>query len=264
MKGINVGCWSESCAISGLEIGYDVEAVAMFLKPIDSDYSYNHGAFCRFTPVCPPTYGIYSDYGDFEKDQQIDNPYFLDLFEKGRRAFDPDKDDHMQYMYRLWWCRKDVWDFCDTLKHEFSYGDRPKTIGESITRQREEIMKYVNDAMNPLETDDADELFDRQIRRMMSSKDIFGLSRLDGKYVIGLKIALDDAIDKRDLEKIENIIESSQRILKIELIGDELRKIICPSTLVGPQHAGYGAIAQMAEFTAAKCKEYFVEDEIED
>ena len=255
-----MGCWSESCAISGLEIGDQDEAVVLLLKPVDSDSYSEFGAFCRFTPLCAPTYGIYSDYGDIEDELPKDNEFFTSRLDAARRHYDPKSDSHMTYMNNMWWCRKDVWDFCDSIQLEFSYGDRPKTVGDAVVAHHKSIMKYVNDL---LQEDDAEDTEDSRLRRLMkgfaSGRDIFGLGYIDGKFVTGLKMALDDAIEHKNHEAIENIVEMSTRVRKLSMICHELRKIVCPSTRIGPQHGGYEAISQLATFTLTKCQEYFAD-----
>ncbi|MCK9529538.1 MAG: hypothetical protein M0R77_03100 [Gammaproteobacteria bacterium] len=259
-----MGCWSESCAISGLEIGAYCEAVVMVVKPVSEDAYTEYGSFSRFVPVCPPTFGVYSDYGDIEgedaRPEQLDSKFFLDQLEKARRIYDPNKTDHMEYMGQFWWCRKDVWDYCDALPLEFSYGDNPKTIGEAVEKQRINIKKYVDvqlDIQNSV--DDEEGKLRRLFRSISSARDIFGLGHIDGNFVIGLKQKLDFAIEQGDLETINNVVESALRVLKVSLMCYELRKIVCPSTRAGPQHGGYEAILSLNKFTLAKCQEYFAE-----
>lgn len=255
-----MGCWSESCAISGLEIGAYQEAVVMFVKPISEDSYTEFGAFSRYSPMCAPTYGIYSDYGDFEDEgSQIDSKYFLDELEKCRRHFDPDTEHHMKYMDKMWWVRKDVWEYCDSIPLEFSYGDRPKTVGELIDTQREKIMEYVKEQLNICAETDEDLKLRRLFRNVISARDIFGLGHIDGNFVVNLKIKLDEAIEAGDHQTIADLVESALRILKVSSLCYELRKIVCPSTRVGPQHGGYEAILHLNTFTLAKCQEHFAE-----
>lgn len=259
-----MGCWSESCAISGLEIGAYDEAVVMVLAPAKDD-GYGHGAFCRFSPITPPTFGKYSDYGDIEgpedNPEQLDSKFFTDWLEKGRRVYDPSTDDHMKYMANLWWCRKDVWDYCDNLPREFSYGDdNPDTIGELITQQRGKVLEYVKGQQEIQAMDDGDDAKLRRLLRSISSaRDIFGLDRIDGDLVIQLKTSLDAAIEKNNQERIDDIIEAAMRVLKLSAIGHELRKIVCPSTRIGPQHGGYEAILSLNKFVVTKCHDHFAE-----
>lgn len=254
-----MGCWSESCAISGLEIGCNDEAVVMLLRPV-SEKSYDEfGAFSRFVPVCSPTYGTYSDYGDFEEDNDSDSKYFLDGLEKARRIYDPETEHHMNYMSQMWWVRKDVWDFCDTLPLEFSYGDRPKTVGEAVSRQKEKIMDYVREQKEILAEPNEDQKLRRLFRMISSARDLFGLGYLDGRLVNSLKQELDDSIEAGNDEAIGNVVEAVSRLLKVTCMCYELRRVVCPSTRIGPQHGGYDAISLLATFTLTKCQEHFAE-----
>lgn len=255
-----MGCWSESCAISGLEIGAYQDAVVMIVEAPTSKSYDNYGTFSRFVPVCPPTFGQYSDYGDLEDDNDKDLPFFLNSLEAARRKFDPDTKSHMDYMNQMWWVRKDVWDFCDSLPLEFSYGDRPKTVGECVTRQREKILEYVKEVRETVAESDEDVKLRRLFRSMSSSsRDLFQLGYLSNDLTMNYKHQLDEAIENNNDEVVNNIIEAVGRLLKVSIMCYELRRVVCPSTKIGPQHGGHDAISMLATFTLTKCQEYFAD-----
>ena len=256
-----MGCWSESCAISGLEIGYDMPALVMLVKAKDSKAYTSHGTFSRFTPVCPPVIGNYSDYGDLDDDRPVDSMFFNLWLETSRRVFDPTGDDHMTYIANMWWVRKDIWDFCDNLPHEFSYGDRPKTVGESIVRHRAKFAEYIDKiqkhnagAASGDLTDD--EVFVRALARLkIGSDDLFGFRSYDVDIINGMRSQLDDAIKTNNQVMIDNIVEASCRLSKLDMICFELRKVVAPSTMNGPQHGGYEAVGKLADFVSNICQE---------
>jgi hypothetical protein len=261
-----MGCWSESCAISGLEIGDQDEAMVMLLHPLKEKGYTDHGAFSRYEPVCPPTWGKYSDYGDIEDINTYDNLFFTNQLELARRTIDPNSDDHCAYMARFWWVRKDVWDFCDKIPHEFSYGDHPKTIGESIMRRREKLNAYVASERIDIKNSKNDDPKDSKalIRRLISKSsksgdDVFGLKSHRLKLISNLENDLDEMIEQNNQSGIDNVIEAVCRLNKIEMVCYELRKIVMPSTFTGPQHGGYEAASMLATFTLTKCQEHFAE-----
>mgnify|MGYP000026455675 CR=1 FL=1 len=51
-----MGCWSESCALSGLEISDGTDAYAVILKPNKYERS-------KYDICVPPIKGTYDDYG---------------------------------------------------------------------------------------------------------------------------------------------------------------------------------------------------------
>lgn len=259
-----MGCWSESCAISGLEIGDQREALVMMLKAKE-DTSYSHGSFSRYQPVCPPTWGKYSDYGDIEDIGTCDPLFFTTWLEEARRSVDPDEDNHMNFMAMFWWVRKDVWDFCDNLPHEFSYSDHPKTIGESCQRRREKLQHYVVEQRKYIEElaaveGDNDASISLMIKSLSRRDDeIFGLREYNFSIIRVIKDRLEAAIKDNNQAEIDNCIEAVVRLNKIEMIGYELRKVICPSTMNGPQHGGYDAISMLSTFNLTKCQEVYAE-----
>lgn len=259
-----MGCWSESCAISGLEISDQTEALVMLLQ-FNEEPGYScHGAYSRYQPMCLPTWGKYSDYGDIEDVASCDPLYFTMWLEKARRKIDPNEDSHTDYMSKMWWVRKDVWDFCDTIPHEFSYGDNPKTIGESCQRMRDKLYAHVKSEREEMALDlhkdgfDPDSAIAQALRRMRSSDhNIFGLRSYEVNIIQNLQNELEDAIENNDQPKIDNSIEGIVRLNKIAMICHELRKLVTPSTFTGPQHGGYEAASLLATFTLTKCGEYF-------
>lgn len=253
-----MGCWSESCGISGLEIGYNHEALVMLVEPVAEKGYSEHGTFSRYQPVTTLVWGKYSDYGDLEDISTCDPLYFTDWLEKARRKIDPSQDNHMDYMSKFFWIRKDVWDFLDNIPHEFSYGDRPKNIGESIRRTREKWTEKFEELMaGSVSNDDStDALIARALARM-ADDNFCGLTYRSGKIYSKLREEFNDAVDEKDREKAMNAIEAALRISKLDMAGYELRKVVAPSTMNGPQHGGYEAISMLATFNLKKCQEYF-------
>lgn len=257
-----MGCWSENCAISGLEIGYDCDAVVLMLKPKDRDYA-DHGTFSRYRPVCAPTYGKYSDYGDLDDESPIDNPFFTNALKAACRTVDPDERNHMNYMALFYWVRRDVWDYCDNIPHEFSYGDHPKNVGESMAAIKEKLLKYVENMRSVDDSDlsDEDSIVERAFRRLRIGDDnITGLRSYEVPLAGILKNQLDEAIESDDQELIDTTIEALLRLNKLNMICYELRKVCYPSTMNGPQHGGYEAASLLATFTLTKCQEHFAEN----
>lgn len=261
-----MGCWSESCAISGLEIGAYDEALVMVLEKDDSDYE-GHGPFSRYKPVTPLVWGKYSDYGDIEDVNTCDPLYFTAWLEKARRDLDPDENDHMSFMSKFYWIRKDVWEHLDNIPHEFSYGDRAKTVGESIQRLRDEANNYVTekrkkiDNRNGKDPQSHEELIEDLMWDMQFDRNLLGLTYDHGNIASTLKNAFSNAIKDNDQDQIQNIIEAAMRVVKLNMVCYELRKIVAPSTKTGPQHGGYEAAACLSTFVLQKCQEYFSESE---
>ena len=262
-----MGCWSESCAISGLEIGDGCESLVMVLSPAEDRKYPEHGTFSRYIALTPPVWGKYTDYGDIDTDEtDCDPKFFTEWLERERRGLDPDEDSHMSYMAMFWWVRKDVWDYCDNIPHEFSYGDNPNTIGESIALRREKLIEYVATERRHMEEDansseddtDNEKLIEKLIRRMSArDDDVLGFRSYSLPIISQLKEQLDNAINENDQETIDGVIEAICRLNKLNLVCYELRKICTPSTMNGPQHGGYEAILALNKFTMTTCQEYF-------
>lgn len=207
-----MGCWSESCALSGLEIMMGEEDVYVALMT-PSKYGKN-----EWDIVVPPVKGTYDDYGGIDLTEDV--PYYNLV--KGDN-WRPREDGRGQPVY----FNGAVFDSLASLEREFAYNGR--TIGEAFAYHVSELMedaKEVDDLVQELGSEVAKALADIKMSRVF---------RNDGP--------LEDAVHLFRNVPREEFIKLYKRAFILSCAQRELRKLVVPG-VSGPQHNGETALKQ--------------------
>lgn len=157
-----MGCWNETCGLSHLPIFQGEDAVLVILKAMPKQFvNLAQWHDDMYTPVAPPLYGKYNDYGTIEpdsayadyhqriyarltRDQKPEDRLPLEeaLDEIIRGDFSPDGGTYAQIMFR-----RSVWDVImkaqgDEIRNP--YDDAPMTWHDSYLLQLTEAAKVAS------------------------------------------------------------------------------------------------------------------------
>lgn len=223
-----MGCWSESCAVSGVEIRNGAQIYAMTWQQIYGD---------EYMISVPPVVGTYDDYGGIDLTEDL--PEFG--FKKGEnwRLAEDERGEHMLVDAA-------VFDFLSSLEPEFTYGDRPKTIGEMWERHRAELVTVLEQWI-AIRDGDGDEMKKAVSMLRSEGRTVFGYS--DG-VMKGAPIVFQEAVEAGgSIESLTPLIEAYGRAMVICRAMIELRKKPTFGTSNGPQHGGEQALIPFYTFT---------------
>lgn len=264
-----MGSWSESCGLSGIEIGEGEYAYVAFLGA--PKYKDTFGAESLFEMRTPLLRGTYNDYGYLHVE---DDEGVIALFNhlsglslKNGDDFE-DRDDHAVEGLDRYWIRADVFDSLANLKPEFPYyGKRlggyksipVKNIGDAWGHLSEELHEGVaktkaakekwQQLADRLKDLSADERFDLVNGISGGSfRDLFGY----GRYGVDWHNLFSEPPEGITHE---TLIEAYRRSYTLTYSAIELRKKIVPSERIGPQHSGELASCQFARSILAIQKE---------
>lgn len=226
-----MGCWSEACGFSGMEIPEHTPTYVVLVKP----HKYNEG----WVPTVPPTKGLYNDYGGIELLE--DNSLFGLV--KGE-TWDCTDDKRGQPVY----IHADVFEWLPNIRPEFpsvfleGKSQNAATIGimrdlylADWKRQMQERTDFV-DSLG--EEDPTGSLARSGVKLMhLYLGNIFGVSEglLDGAAKI-----VEAKLDARETN-LDEFWEFYGRCYTYIRGQGELRKLIVPG-FRGPQHGGEQAL----------------------
>lgn len=202
-----MGCWSESCGLSGLEIRNGDDIYLATLKP--SKYYPQSYDF-----VMPPLKGTYDDYGgiDLTEDYPF-GPFNLKIGDNYSPGLLDARDGYI--------VAASVFEFLPSLELEFSYGDRPKTVGEANQRLQKRLEKYFSTSIDE--------------RNYFGSDGLYNLiSGGEGADFLNPLLLLE--------EYGAVFIPFFCRARMLRHAAAELRKSIYPSSCNAPQHNGEQAL----------------------
>jgi hypothetical protein len=218
-----MGCWSESCAVSGLEIPHNAKIYVAMVG--ESRYG-------RDVEVnVPPVAGTYDDYGGLDLTETLTS---LDL--KTGENWAPRDDKRGMPVY----IDAEVFDFLPSIELEFSYKG-PKTIGESlevnVTKLRDIIAR-----LRPL-TPYKDEAYYKTISELDRVIGYHTEAFADAKDKLSrILFKKDDTRTTEEIDaQIEEFITLYSRAFIFNRAQHELRKRFVPE-VKGPQHAGSDAL----------------------
>lgn len=223
-----MGCWSESCAVSGVEIPMSNECYALTLATAHSGWLI----------VVPPVKGSYDDYGGINLVEDLTEFGFT----KGsnwRPVEDMNRGIQM-------FVDAAVFDFLKEIVPEFVYGDSPKTIGEGWTRQRAKLVEVLEKWIEIRDSDEDNhtKAINRMTLRM--DRDVFGYG--DRCFKDDQTMFSDAIADGKTVEQLEPLIEAYGRCYVFNWAMRELRKMPTPGSISGPQHGGSQAIIPFYAF----------------
>lgn len=237
--------------VSGYEISEGDRMIAIVLKKSKYD-SLNDGAFQRYYPVSPPIFGTYGDYGriDVNDTPAAKTLFMASLTQEGECPDEIDKEFVEQIEgAHLFFALTDALDMLRTVRHEFSYGDNAKTCGESETR---------------LITDTKEKAVAHALRKLDPERLGFDAWEWDtsGQPVIQRTLK---SMMNQDSALIDLCSERMGLITLLQCGMTELRRLVIPQSSVGPQHGGWEAMEDYANWIhkqVAKSKsKYDYEDE---
>lgn len=211
-----MGCWSESCGVSGMEIPDNARCYMLTLVPDKYDkHTYRMGI--------PPVLGTYDDYGGLDL---LENCPALNL--KIGDNWRPEREDKFMIDAQ-------VFDFLSTLEPDFTYGDRPKTVGEAAERWMADAHKQIK------EYREADGV--SKLTKSFALSDMFG--SVTERPLAGII----------DFESItDEFVTLYGRCLVLWRGMSELRKTLAPTCVWGPQHGGAQALIPFYEFVLKQAK----------
>lgn len=221
-----MGCWSESCAVSGVEISCGSKMYAMTWEKVYDGYMIS----------IPPVAGTYDDYGGIDLTEDL--PEFGLKKGDNWRPVDDKRGKHM-------FIDAAVFDFLASIEPEFTYGDRPKTLGEVWSKHREKLIKLLELWITIRDSDSGET--DKAISRLRSrDHEVFGYS---DEFMKNAEAAFQDAIDAGGtIESLTPLIEAYGRSLIVFRAFSELRKKPTFGTATGPQHGGEQALIPFYAF----------------
>lgn len=222
-----MGCWSESCALSGLEIqmGEENVYVALLAKSKYGEAMYDI--------VVPPVKGTYDDYGGIDLEEDC----FLLGLKKGDnwRPMEDDEDGNAPKGEPVY-ISGAVFDFLPNLLREFYY--HGATLEEAYEYHLSEVREKIEESRKTFEMlADASENEDsrNQFRSIQVSM-AFGLSNSVLPSASKLYQDLNGGDDSE-------FFKFYKRAFMLQCAQMELRKLVVPGVR-GPQHCGEVALNQ--------------------
>ncbi|MBD9511556.1 hypothetical protein IB265_32900 [Ensifer sp. ENS10] len=219
-----MGCWNESCAISGIDIPHKTK---IYVALIGNERFGNDMAI-----FVPPVLGAYDDYGGV--DLLEDSPLFgLKKGDNWRPR--EDKRGHPVYL------DAEVFDFLTSLKIQWSIDG--KTLGDAITKH-EKVIRETVEKLKPLQRYEDKDYWKTMmdLDRLLQRRETFDDAKQVFEEILYVKKG-----ETRDEEatdaKIEAFITCWKRAFIMNQAQHELRKKIVPE-VKGPQHGGAPALIQ--------------------
>lgn len=218
-----MGCWSESCAISGMEIP---DGARIYIALVGSS-RYGDG----LDLIVPPVLGNYDDYGGLD---------LLEGFEllglKKGENWRPRDDRRGRPVYM----DADVYEFMAGMEPEFTY-NRPKTIGGMIDKTEAELREAIKGLRSVERFEEGYFKAIQPLEKIIShSRDAFG----DARQILE-EILFKKKGESRDEAKVDLLIEEFITMFRRATIYNmgqiELRKTFVPEVR-GPQHGGVQAL----------------------
>lgn len=246
-----MGSWSETCGLSGMEIGCGERAYVCLVRATE----YNlYGAVDLYVPQTTFIRGTYDDYGHLMID---DDPGVLAVFNAQANMslklgdhFSPDAIENSD-MERVWIHEKAM-DFLSTITPEFPYYGRMVadkyesvkigSISEAVELRKANVLGVFEDAKQYVNRADEVALV-RQLIAEMRLREAFGGETCG-------RVQYTELVTEclRSNQSIDAILEASLRNWIVEYGYSELRRKIVPSERCGPQHGGEVASLQFANF----------------
>ncbi|QIG66030.1 hypothetical protein phiOC_p388 [Ochrobactrum phage vB_OspM_OC] len=287
-----MGCWSESCSISGMEIRHGDECLVAY-----ASFTYEDSFYFPFRLNTPFFFGEYDDYGgvdlleDYEPygfkkgdnicqfdDRQIDEETYDSkavFHVRSKTAgwvHDKDRGHWMLKGHRIF-IHKKVFDILGGLRPEFVYnspdtikGQIEHFIEERIQIAKDSQTKYLDKAKELSEPDESDD--DIKTMEMFGYLAFNGLRMgHDSEPWNGYSRELQDVF----VENFPNIdadwasIFSNEHFVRTKIVlyaSMELRKVLSPY-VHGPQHGGAQALIPFYEGVLAIAKARQKEDDYE-
>lgn len=255
-----MGCWSESCAISGMEIGDGDEMYMAYVVP----HKYEKGTWVINKPPMRCTYGDYGN-GFLIEDAPLVGLKVGD--ELSDRNEDNDQEGH-EWGLPIYF-KAEVFDFLPQLKPEFSFND-VKTLEDTYNAMRERGRKAVEERLTMFKeaafkgTDDQDKV-DELIKVYTSTtiiRELFGYG--SDACMVDAADEYDRFINDPSLNE-EDFWTAYRRAFILKCAYEELRKAMSPR-IRGPQHSGEVALRQFyqhvlsiadAEYEKRKAEGYY-------
>jgi hypothetical protein len=223
-----MGCWSESCGISGIEIPMNNRIYALMMEK----------SYGGYVVSVPPILGTYDDYGGIDLTE--DMPAF-DL--KAGENWRPVEDQRGLHMF----IDADVFDHLKELEPEFTYGDRPKTLGEAWQHHSEEVVKVLTMwiKIRDSDKDPRDKAYDL-LKVGSKVGRVFGYD--DGTLKNVQSLFQDAITNGASLESLAPLLVAYSRAYILMRAFVELRKNPAPGSINAPQHSGEQALIPFYNF----------------
>jgi hypothetical protein len=138
-----MGCWHETCGLTGLAIVYPepVRIMAIKLTPQkESGNSSLYRAFDLFQPITILTKGKYNDYGWVDFDEGEEERFFNSALSIGVGLV-KEEDDNPEFPpnYFQWMIREDAFQMLKDMPIDSWGADMPTTVGQSIAMKRDKF-----------------------------------------------------------------------------------------------------------------------------
>lgn len=231
-----MGCWSESCALSGVEIGHgDACYVAAFTK--EPGDRFNGQTF-----AVPPLKGFYDDYGGLEK-----------MEGSAIWGIEPGGELDRDAIYELGqpiYIAASVFDRMGELVPDWCY-DGINTLADANARLAEKLRTYAQ-KLKSIEPDqgDIDTYGEELARTVARSRRFFGTRLRDECFRSYPSMMKNDAQQFADLVDsngdVEDFIKHYLRAAMLKRLESELRHRLV-SGVSGPQHGGDEALIQLCK-----------------
>lgn len=230
-----MGCWSESCVLSGLEISSGTPVYGLKMRRNDS------GGWVVYTPLLE---GTYDDYGgiDLTRSESYLGYESGNNVELGASSF-----SHSVFV------RQDVYDIGKGLPVEFPYVRNPET-GKGELREGLTVFQRM-EAWRERTVRGLDEI--RKEVELRGSSDVRPMSMVERfiydnfnrgellPHVGWISEYLRESLHGYNFDVMEGI-DGYCRLATLFSMGTELRKLIRPG-IVGPQHGGEQALLSFYE-----------------
>jgi hypothetical protein len=220
-----MGCWSESCGVSGMEIPSGNQCYLATIAPS----KYGEVDWCFVTP---PVKGTYDDYGGIDLLEDV--PY-LNL----KKGDNYSPEDAQKYFIDA-----QVFEMLGTLKPEYSY-DGSQTLAEATSKYIKAIENWENERKS-LENEVVNNEY-AKFRLEMHEQKLYNVlgSGSNSLFQNAEKLIKEHGI---------NFLAFYERSYLLGYAIRELRKRFVPSSGNSPQHGGEQALIPFYSFVLKEAK----------
>lgn len=273
-----MGCWSENCALSGLELYDGCDVYAIMLKH-EAASPFNSGVYLEMAPV----YGKYDDYGgiDIVDDMQMFDairlpPSAAIKIERVDQILDRPARVNLRVKYqnkegyRMVFFHKKIFDHLATLPTEFSRDDA-STIGDACNHEITLSTEYFTDLRKSFAPVIGQSETERRLSSMMNIHHFSDIVRslsisasgcnTSKHLTVQADLLTSELLDHNNytdeyyMEKVAIFNEILRRTFYLIHGSYELRKSFMGS-ISGPQHGGVEALESFTHKTLELIAEY--------
>ena len=245
-----VGSWSESCALSGMEISEQDDCYVVLMRP----HPYTHH---QWVIAVPPIKGRYDDYGSI---QVLDPESYRALFKvpehwTPRDGLQHEEEEEEEKEHAALWIHATAMDTLSDLVRDYSE-TKNGTVNDDFVSHLRSAEKKVSEAMEKrarMASLEVDPVLAKLLNKVWRDE-LEQVYREDGVFPDMFNF-VDQAI--RHGRDLDDLNEAYRRCFVLVVGASELRKALHPSNYrIGPQHGGEKALLQfyekVLEFTRAR------------